>query len=237
MKKISLISILLVLFVAVGIAQTKTSADSLRFQLQEDSTRIHQPRILRLFLKVEDRYSYINSKPINMFGIMSGITLYEKHTLFGGYFFMDPFSDNLIPPLDAHSNFQQFLNLWYGLIGYQYVVHKSRHWQLNTPITVGYGTYQVRVQNLADRTLKLNEGQVWPMSAGLQLIYKPLSWVGLTVSGGYRYIGKQTNTNLNFKGLYYSFGLWIDGRIITRQLRYHRKKQLYHKNLSEALSN
>lgn len=210
--------------------------DSLRLQLREDSARIHRPLNTRLFLKVEDRYSFVSRERVNMFGIMSGITIRDHHTIFLGFFFLDPFNIRVFTIDGITANRQQFLNLKYGVLGYQYVVHKSRYWQVNTPVAVGFGTYQVEVQNPIDNTSVFSSGHIWPASAGLQVIYKPFTWIGLSVSGGYRYITQQENTNLSLKGWYYSFGIWLDGRIVSRHIRYHRKKQIFRRHIEKNAS-
>ena len=212
-------------------AQTDYKSDSLKQKLQTDSMRIYRTTIARLFLKLENRHSPIASERVSMIGLMSGITLKNHHTFFIGYFFMlpeqvAPFVFKL-PGLKA--NRQEFLNMNYGLIGYQYVLHKSRYFQANLPVTVGFGHYDVNLKDQNTLQTQSYGGRVVPFSAGIQLIGKPLSWLGLSFSGGYRYMAQQQNASLSLHGTYYSFGLWMDGRFVSRHLRYKNRLRLHNK--------
>jgi hypothetical protein len=212
-------------------AQTDYRSDSLTLKLQTDSMRIYRTTIARLFLKLENRHSPLASERVSMIGLMGGITLKDYHSFFIGYFFMlpqqvAPFVFKL-PGLNA--NQQEFLNMNYGLIGYQYVLHKSRYFQANLPVTVGLGHYDVNLRD--ENTLQTQSygGRIVPFSAGVQLIGKPVSWLGLSVSGGYRYMAQQQNASLSLHGAYYSFGLWMDGRFVSRHLRYKNRLRLHNK--------
>lgn len=211
-------------------------SDSLRIRLHHDSVKIYRHTSTRLFIKLENRYSPIANERLNMLGAMLGATFYERHSFFAGYFFMlkqqvAPFSIS-IPFL--RPNEQTFLNMHYGLIGYQYSIVKTRFLHINLPFTAGFGKARVEYDT-GNGILSYND-DIMPLSAGLQVILKPLNWLGASVSGGYRYIPQQQHNNLSLHGFYYSFGIWLDGRFISRHLRYNRRVRLHEKAQNQQTS-
>lgn len=212
-------------------AQTDSKSDSLKQKLQTDSMRIYRSTIARLFLKLENRHSPIASERVSMIGLMGGLTLKDHHSFFIGYFFMLP---KQVAPIvvtlpGVKGNQQEFLNMNFGLIGYQYVLYKSRYFQANLPVTLGLGHYDVKLTDENTKQTQNYGGRIVPFSVGGQFIGKPLSWLGLSISGGYRYMAQQQNATLSLHGMYYSFGLWIDGRFVSRHLRYKNRLRLHYK--------
>lgn len=122
----------------------------------------------------------------------------------------------------------------YGLIGYQYSIVKTRFLHINLPFTAGFGKARVEYDT-GNGILSYND-DIMPLSAGLQVILKPLNWLGASVSGGYRYIPQQQHNNLSLHGFYYSFGIWLDGRFISRHLRYNRRVRLHEKAQNQQTS-
>lgn len=228
-KNILICFLLLASLAHFGQPAKEIRADSLRMKLAADSARIYRKTLAKLFLKLEDRYSFISNEHVNLFGLMSGITLHNHHTFFLGYFFMDPRRDSPISFEGIKPNTQHYLDMRYFVFGYQYVVFTKRYWQLNMPLALGYGTYKVDVTDDNNNHLSTRTGRVLPTNAGFQLIFRPIRWAGVSASGGYRYIGQKENTELSLRGWYYSFGIWLDGRYVTRYLRYGLRRRQYHK--------
>lgn len=217
-------------------AQQAVHSDSLRQKLQTDSLRIYRKTSARLFLKLENRYSPIASERVNMLGVMGGVTLHEHHSFFLGYFLMLPeqVAPFVVKLPGLSGNAQSFLDMRYGHIGYQYVLYRRRYFQMNMPFTAGLGTCEVLLQKPGSIEPEQYGGSILPLSAGLQLIVKPLSWLGLSASGGYRYVLQQKNVDLSLHGAYYSFGIWMDGRFVSRHLRYKNKVRIHQRALKDA---
>lgn len=103
---------------------------------------------------------------------------------------------------------------------------------------MGLGRY---VYNLKDETqtklLWHEQGPIKLSSAGLQVIFKPLKWIGLVGMGGYRFVRFNEKTNLNFNNFYYSYGVWVDIRQIHRDLRFYGfKRPKYRKKVKAILA-
>lgn len=207
--------------------------DSLAQKLKEDSLHIFRKTSAKLFLKAEKRFSFISREGVSLYGLMLGATYHEHHTFFGGYFILDPRNPRPLTPEDLGDKIQHFVDMRYGVIGYQYVAHKSRYWQVTTPLALGFGHYHVERKTVNGDELSPSEGRIYPTSAGLQVIFKPVRWIGISASGGYRYIAQQQDTQLSLKGFYYAFGIWLDGRYLSRHLQYSQKKRHYQHILHE----
>jgi hypothetical protein len=76
---------------------------------------------------------------------------------------------------------------------------------------------------------------ICPIGAGFKFIVKPIKWVGISSMIGYRYIYKK-ETFLNYDGLYYSIGLWLDFRQIYRDIKYYKiQKRNYKRQVNNIL--
>ena len=80
------------------------------------------------------------------------------------------------------------------------------------------------------------------MSQPQTSLSRNITVTGLVATGissmiGYRYIYKK-ETFLNYDGLYYSIGLWLDFRQIYRDIKYYKiQKRNYRKQINHVLYN
>ncbi len=228
--------ILVACTIRISFAQTggskKEKADSLKKQLEADSARIFRPRLAKPYLRLENKYSFINKKPVNLVGFLAGATFLEKHVVCAGYYTLNRKIQKSIEVIDENNVVtREYVTLNYFVFSYQYVLFNKRFLQINTPVEIGYGIYDTRTTDNFDVFLKKSRGTIVPISAGLQLIFKPIKWIGISFVGGYRHAVQEKNINLNFTGFYYSFGIWVDARHVTRWSRYQLKKTRYRKSL------
>lgn len=218
----------------ISIKQRQHKVDSLTLELRKDSAFIFRPRYSKPYFRVENRYSFISKEPVNLAGFLAGLTLLEKHILCAGYYTLNRLTQKSIEVTDENNvTRREYLILNYFITSYQYVVLNKRFIQLNTPLEVGYGFYSTRTTDDLNNYLKKSTGNIIPISAGVQAIFKPIRWAGISCVGGYRHVVQQKNIDLHFKGFYYSFGLWIDARHVIRHTKYYFKKREYHENIEK----
>ncbi len=95
---------ILVCFIESGYSQESLikskQADSLQTKLANDSAYIFRKTKAKLYLRVENRRSFISQESINLFGFLAGVTLFEKHILCTGYYGMDKRSKKAIDIID-----------------------------------------------------------------------------------------------------------------------------------------
>lgn len=202
--------------------------DSLKQKLAADSAHIYRPRLAKPYLRVENRYSFISRRPVNLIGFMAGATFIERHILCGGYYVLNRFEKKSIELEDENNMItREYLSFNYFVFSYQYVLLNRRFVQIHTPVEIGYGPYSTRTTDRFNAFVGKSTGNIVPLSAGVQFILKPIRWVGISTVGGYRHAFQKKDVHLNFTGFYYSFGLWVDARYILRATRYYFRKQSY----------
>jgi hypothetical protein len=207
--------------------------DSLRASFSADSAYIFRNTIAKPYLRLENRRSFIIRENVNFLGFLAGANLHNRHVVSAGMYFLTKSSKDPIALYEDRPGTQQFSSLNYFVFSYQYILLNYRYVQLNTPLEAGYGNYKAMVSDYQDPEIMHKvTGNFLPFGAGLQLIAKPVRWIGASVSGGYRKV-KHDAVNLRFNGWYYSFGLWLDVRYLARQGRYQVAKKHYHKKLAE----
>lgn len=235
--KLYITCILLGCVILKGQAQSqnrkKERIDSLTLQLKADSTRIFRKTIAKPYLRVEDRSSFISKESINLLGFLAGVTLYEKHILCAGFYGLDKYSRRPLNLIDNDRYVNQYLKLNYYNFAYQYILFNKRYLQVNAPIEIGLGNYKIRVTDSLQRPIRHISGDFVPINAGLLFIIKPVRWGGISLLGGYRYVREEQirQIKLNFRGWYYSIGIWVDARLLFRHSNYYLRKRKYRKEL------
>jgi len=104
------------------------------------------------------------------------------------------------------------------------------------PLEIGLGGYDVKIQDsLTGKIFNDKKGGIIPIGIGVQPVYKPWKWVGVAFLLGYRIV-LENNSNQNFNGWYYSFGLTVDLRQIIRDTKYYLiKKKHYNRVVKRTL--
>jgi len=208
----------------------KNTIDSLRKKLAADSAYTFRKTRAKLYLRVENRNSFISGEQVNLFGFMAGTTFYEKHTVCAGYFYLYNRS-NPIRFGEGNSKTGYLLSMSYYNFSYLHILLNSRFVQLNLPFEVGYGTYKATVINEYNEETGRINGQIIPYGGGLQAIFKPVRWAGVSLIGGYRFVN-QRRDGPDFRGWYYTLGLWLDARQIVRSYKYRSLKKRYRERVS-----
>ena len=217
--------ILLLMVVSVtGFGQSKQhQLDSLKLKLQKDSARCFRFKRVRPFVSLDNRHSFIKEAPVNVKGFQLGVTLHERHTMgFGVYSIQKNSKEVSSARNDQKKVAIRALSLSYLTTFYQYVVISKRFYQIDLPLEVGIGSYQL---NFLDTLTKLpiapqKKGGLLLAGAGVGLTFKPTRWLGLTGTAGLRGV-LDGNSNINFSGAYYSYGIWLDLRQIYRDVKYY----------------
>lgn len=233
---------LLLCFIQIGVSQnlgTKNSQlDSLKLKLEKDSARIYRKTIAKPYLRVESRRSFISEQSIALLGFLAGVTLYEKHILCAGFYASDRRSKESFNLIDNNRFVNQYLKLNYYNFAYQYILLNMQYMQLNIPLEVGYGNYRIRITDSLNRPIRFLSGDFVPLNAGILCILKPVRWAGISLLGGYRYVRPENERQieLNFRGWYYSIGVWLDARQLLHNGRYYMNKRRYHREVKALLS-
>ncbi len=201
--------------------------DSLTTKFKKDSAHIYRFKKVRPFAAIDNRNSFSKDRP-NVKGFQLGVILKERHTVgFGLYNLQDNSKYNSSTKTDNNIPIKRNLTLNYATLFYQYAIIDRRFFELDLPLEVGLGGYRITIEDtLSHKIVSEKRGGASLTSVGVNLIFKPVKWIGVSGTFGYR-IALDKNPNVNFSSAYYSIGLWIDLRQIYRDIRFYgftRKK-------------
>lgn len=237
---------LLVLLQGLLISQTLTPKqahikDSLTAKLKADSTHIYRPQKYRPYINLDQRNSFIRGQSININGLQLGVLIKDKHVVgAGGYVITLNSKQKVKTKNDKNVSLNRTLNMDYGTVFYQYVAVDKRYWEIDLQAELGLGTYEFKYytinkdgsngKQVADKKAGILVGGVGPLVA-----FKPTVWIGIIGMVGYRFTSEK-NTTLDFNGLYYSYGVWLDVRQMIRDYNYYLvKKRKYKKEIKKLM--
>jgi hypothetical protein len=208
--------------------------DSLTAKLKADSTHIYRFQKIRPYLNLDQRNSFIRGTPINVNGLQAGILIKEKHVVgLGGYMITANSKQQVKTKTDKNITVNKALYMNYGTLFYQYVALDRRFWEIDIQAELGGGVYSYKFYDihtnklLSDKSAGILVGGLGPL-----LAFKPLKWIGIIGMIGYRFTSEK-NSNLNFNGVYYSYGVWLDVRQIIRDCNFYLiKKRKYKKQIA-----
>lgn len=233
MLRISIHTLLFVCLIYSAVIFGQNSAkqyriDSLTTKFKKDSAHIYRFKKVRPYASLDNRNSFIKDAPVNVKGFQLGTILHEKHTVgFGLYSLQNSSKQNFTTKNEKNIIAKRNLTLSYLTLFYQYVIIDTRFFELDVPLEVGLGGYHLSLEDtLAHKIITDKRGGVSLTAGGVNVILKPIKWIGISGTAGYR-LALDKNPNLNFSGAYYSIGLWVDIRQIYRDTRFYgftRKK-------------
>lgn len=207
--------------------------DSLTLKLAADSAHNYRFKKLRPYANIDSRNSFVETNLTNLSGFQLGVIVNEYHTFGIGLYTLTRFSKKN-SPFSAIAEFNRF-----GYINafYEYFLLNKRYLEIDLPFEIGAGGFQAKLRDTTATGLNKIEKWFMPLGAGVKLIAKPIRWIGISTMVGYRYIPYKQNL-IDYDGLYYSLGVWIDFRGIYRDIKYYgRIKKNYRRNVQAILLN
>lgn len=225
------------LFFQISFAQNdsikKHKIDSLTKKLAKDSLHTFRFKKLRPYANIDSRNSFNTTNLTNLSGFQFGVIVNEYHTFGFGLYTLTKFSKHN-SPLNAISKFNRF---GYVNTFYEYFLLNRRYLEIDLPFEIGVGGFKAQLRDTL--ATGLNNISKWfvPLGAGVKIIVKPVRWIGISSMIGYRYIPYKQNL-LDYDGLYYSLGVWMDFRQIYRDIKYYGfQKKKYHEQVNAILLN
>jgi len=212
--------------------------DSLTVKLAKDSAHIYRFKMVRPYSSLDYHYAILRDAPVDLKGIQLGIRVFGKHKFGFGAYDMKNKAKQKVKSFEQNLDANQQLMLSYFTGFYKYSLVDHRFFELVVCGEAGGGKYDLTYFNIeTDEKISHNADYILPTGTGLNLNLKPLRWVGISGMAGYRYMFGIAGRRINFNGLFYSYGVWIDLRQIYRDTRYYLgKKPVYRKNIREVLA-
>jgi len=209
--------------------------DSLKSGLKMHSIHIFRFQKLRPYINLDQRNSFIRNAAINVNGVQLGVLIKEKHVIgLGGYVITSSSRQKVKTKTDKNINANRQLDMKYLTFFYQYVAVDRRFFELDIQAEFGGGGFNIKLYDAQTNKLLFNKSSSLIVTGiGPLIAIKPFRWIGVTGMAGYRFTFEK-NTNLNFNGAYYSYGIWLDVRQIIRDSNYYLiKKRKYKRELEK----
>ena len=212
MRKIILTIIISIYIFSHGWAQT----DSIATIAKTKPKFVFQIDIRNTFIKDNSNYKKL------IYGFRFGLDYSRKHIYtFGLYTTNNPFEPLSViyrtsatgQIITQNYNFE----MYFASLGYQYVFFNKHKILMSCPVEAGFGLGRAYVErhwldngNPNTYSVELYSKFV-PVQVGYALEWKPLPWFALTSQVGYRksFLTDllNDNKNINYDGVYYTFGI------------------------------
>jgi len=202
-------------------------------QFITDSLKIVKPRIARPQFRIDNRTIFSNKQLINISGFDAGVTLKEKLRVTLGYYSLSASNLTSLNKSIGSVLYNANYRLNYGALNLEFIYKNTRFFSLGMPVEIGFGQNTLKYKSTESETeAESNKGMVLLTYFGLSGTFKPIRWIGLKVSVGYKKTVFNQLKGLNFDGIYTSVGLAIDFREIIRDGRMYSLKKRYRKNFN-----
>ena len=172
---------------------------------------------IRFLFKLDDRITFIRTDAVDITGIQLGLQK-RRLKLWLGYAFINAPTRNRIitekkqgqnpsiPP--TTDTIRIHVNLQYGTLLPEYVFVWRKYYELSAALGIGVGVIDVE-RSIGNKVLVSNQNLFIPIEPALKLAIKPTRWAGLSASIGYRETLSLATSNVNYSGLFYSYGVSI----------------------------
>lgn len=186
-------------------------------------------------LSLDNRNSFVQASAVYIIGLNAGVVLPNRRWRvgLGGYTLRRDYADQYVYQYKNGKRTRKIaetltpqLSLTYLTPNVSYVFFQRRWLEVSVPLEAGIGRSHYSETDQNGNTHVDNKGLFVPLEAGLAVLVKPLRWVGVSGSVGYRLSVLETDYKDDFDGMYFSYrlnvfvgALWRD----WRQYRQHRQ--------------
>jgi len=232
MQKQFMIALLILLSSYNAFSQQKKLSKK---QFIADSLKIVKPRIARPQVRLDNRTIFSNKELINISGFDAGVLLKEKLRLTLGYYSLSASNLTSLNKTIGLDLYKANYRLNYGALNIEFIYRNTRFYSLGMPIEFGLGQNTIKYKSIENGTeLQKKKGLILLSYFGLSGTFKPIRWIGLKVTLGYKKTIFNQLKDLNNNGIYTSVGLAIDFREIIRDARMYSLKRKYRKNFNSV---
>lgn len=196
-------------------------------QFRKDSVAIMKPRLLRPQLRIDNKISFYRGDSYNIDGIDAGVIVKEKIRFTLGYYRLN---DELsgYSKTESGTYFDRRLKLHYGSMNVEFVYHNSRFFTLGIPFEFCFGKNTLNFRTAPnDAQTYTKSGFVSLIDLGASVTFKPIRWVGVRFTGGYRRTIINQVPGSRFDGPFISFGVAVNLREVNKDVRMFILKRKY----------
>jgi len=186
-----------------------------------------KPWLLRPQLRIDNKISFYRGDSYNIDGIDAGVIIKEKIRFTLGFYRLN---DELsgYSKTESGTYFDRRLNLHYGSMNIEFVYHNSRFFTLGIPFELCFGQNTLKFRTSpTDEQRHTRTGFVSLIDLGASGTFKPIRWVGVRFTGGYRRTIINQVPGSRFDGPFISFGIAVNLREVSKDVRMFMLKKKY----------
>ena len=148
--------------------------------------------------RLESRYSFINNSAAKVTGVRLGMSFRRKLRVGLGYSWLDTdvYEQRYITDVNGNAQFtKDYFKFGYVCFYADFVLHKTKRWQLSVPIQVGLGKYWKQYHD-GLKTVQSTKRFLLLYEPGVTIQFKITRWCGL----GLDICARLTLRNTNYVG-------------------------------------
>jgi hypothetical protein len=223
------------LLASPAVAQQVTPADSCGAASQAPyPVPVVPRRRVGFVISLDNRNSFVQSSAVYIIGLNAGVVLpgHRWRLGLGGYTLRRNYADQYVYQYKNGKRTKKIaetltpqLSLTYLMPNVSYVVLQRSWLEVSTPLAIGLGRSRYTETNQDGTTIVNNRGLFVPVEAGLTVLLKPIRWVGVSGSIGYRKSVFEVDYKEDFDGMYFSYRLNVFVGAIWRDWRHYQQRR------------
>ena len=225
-------------------AQHPVQADSVALPEKPPCPEPEKPRRrVGFVLSLDNRQSFVQASAVRVIGLNAGVVLPGGRWRLGlgGYTLSRSYADLYIYQYKNGKRTKKIidtltpqLDLIYFTPNVSYVVFQRPWLEISVPVGIGLGGSRYVVTDQTGSPTVDKSGVFLPVEAGLAVLIKPVRWVGVSGSVGYRKSVMEIDYKEDFDGLYFSYRVNVFVGVIWRDLRHGQQRRHISRELVAA---
>ena len=191
-------------------------------------------RRLGFVLSLDNRESFVQSSAVQIIGLNAGLVLPGGRWRFGlgGYTLRRDYANLYTYQYKNGKRTKKIagtltpqLSLTYLTPNVSYVFFQRPWLEVSVPLEAGLGRSRYTETDQQDNIITESHGLFVPVQAGLAVLIRPVRWVGVSGSVGYRKSVLAVDYKEDFDGMYYSYRLNVFVGAIWRDWRRYQRSR------------
>lgn len=175
---------------------------------------------VKFLFKLDDRITIVRKDAVDVTGLQIGLQKRRWKYWLGYAFIKSPTKTRIftekgqnpnIPP-DQNAKIDTIkvdIDLKFLTLAPEYVIIWKKYYEISAAVGIGFGVSEIQRQISSGLPTTNNRSIFIPIEPALKLAIKPTRWAGFSASIGYRETLSLANSNFNYSGLFYSYGVSV----------------------------
>jgi hypothetical protein len=163
-----------------------------------DSTGVPALKKARFVFNFDARYTLFENERIRVSGLKTGVEWHNKFRTGVGYYFMlNPHITRFSATAADQPATEARVKFYYGAVYGEYVLLKTRKWELSLPVQAGLGKLKNQHYTASGNLLHSQTDPLYLLEPSVAGHFKVWSWAGIGAGLGYRQMLGQAQRETN----------------------------------------